>query len=123
MRSGAGCLRGAKAFVKSGVLRILRSPVYAGYMASHGEVFEGEQEPIVDRKTWAAVQALLAGGAGPRRDHGRNPDYFFREILQCACCGSALTPASMRRGSVGYRYYRCVKKEKEGRGSRARSPT
>jgi len=96
--------------------------VYAGYMASHGEVFEGEQEPIVDRKTWSTVQALLAGGTGPRRDHGRNADYFLRGILQCACCGSALTPASTRRGSVEYRYYRCVKKEKEGRGACPSSP-
>ncbi len=122
VRSGAGRLRGAKAFVKSGVLRILKSPVYAGYMASHGEVFEGEQEPLVDRKTWSAVQALLAGGTGPKRDHGRNPDYILRGILRCACCGSALTPASTRRGSIEYRYYRCVKKEKERRDACPSSP-
>ncbi len=122
VRSGTGRLRGARAFLKSGVLRILKSPVYAGYMASHGEVFEGEQEPIVDRKTWNAVQALLAGGAGPRRGHGLNPDYLLRGILRCACCGSALTPASTRRGSVEYRYYRCVRKDKEGGGACPSSP-
>ena len=72
-------------------------------MASHGKVFEGEQEPIVDRKTGSAMQALLAGGTGPKRDDGRNPDYILRGILQFTCCGSALTLPSPRHRRGGDR--------------------
>ena len=40
---------------------------------------------------------------------------MLRGLLKCACCGSGFTPASTRKGRTEYRYYRCMKRDKEGR--------
>ena len=55
-------------------------------------------------------------------DPSRNPNYILRGLLRCACCGSAFTPASSRRGRTVYRYYRCLKRDKEGSQACPSSP-
>ena len=110
-----GNLREARRWTKADVARLLRNPVYAGYMRSNGELYEGENPPIVDRETYSKVHGLLEEASRPRQDRGRNPDYVLRGLLRCACCESALTPASTRRGRTEYRYYRCTKRDKEGK--------
>jgi hypothetical protein len=52
----------------------------------------------------------------------RNPEYVLRGLLRCACCGSAFTPASTRKGRTEYRYYRCIRRDKEGREACPSSP-
>jgi site-specific DNA recombinase len=110
-----GRLREARSWTKADVTRVLRNPVYAGYMSSHGELYDGEHEPIVDRETFEQVRELIDGRSGPTKDHSRNADYILRGLLQCARCGSAFTPASTRKGRTEYRYYRCTKRDKEGK--------
>jgi site-specific DNA recombinase len=103
-----GRLREARPWTKADVTRLLRNPVYAGYMSSHGELHDGEHEPIVDRETFSQVRELLDGGSRPTKEHSRNADYILRGLLRCARCGSAFTPASTRKGHTEYRYYRCM---------------
>jgi site-specific DNA recombinase len=110
-----GRLREARRWTKADVTRLLRNPVYAGYMGSHGQLYDSEHEPIVDRETFSKVHGLLDDSARPTKDSGRNADYVLRGLLRCACCGSAFTPASTRKGRTEYRYYRCVKRDKEGK--------
>ncbi len=110
-----GRLREARPWTKADVTRLLRNPIYAGYMSSHGELHDGEHVPIVDPETFSKVRDLLDGRSGPTKDRGRNADYVLRGLLRCACCGSAFTPASTRKGRTEYRYYRCVKRDKEGK--------
>jgi site-specific DNA recombinase len=110
-----GRLREARSWTKADVTRLLRNPVYAGYISSHGELHDGEHEAIVDRETFAQVRDVLDGRSGPAKDRARNADYILRGLLACARCGSAFTPASTRRGRTEYRYYRCTKRDKEGR--------
>jgi site-specific DNA recombinase len=104
------------------VLRLIRTPIYAGYIRSHGELYDGEHEAIVDRQTFARVQALLEGASRKMNDPSRNPNYILRGLLRCACCGSAFTPASSRRGHTVYRYYRCLKRDKQGSQACPSSP-
>ncbi len=113
--AASGRLREARRWTKADVTRILRNPVYAGYMRSHGELYDGENDPIIDRKMFSKVHGLLEEAARPTKERGRNADYVLRGLLRCACCGSAFTPASTRKGRTEYRYYRCVKRDKEGK--------
>src|ERR1019366_466635 len=97
-----------RTWTKADVLRLIRTPVYAGYVRSHGEFYDGEHEALVDRETFSRAGALLNLAARTTNDPSRNPDYILRGLLRCACCGSAFTPASTRKGRTEYRYYRCI---------------
>ena len=114
VQTKAGEMRGARPWTKDAVLRVLRNPVYAGYTRCGDELYDGEHDAIIDAETWIAAGALLASRGGPLKSHGRNPDYFLRGLLFCACCGGAYTTASTRRGRREYRYYRCVRRDKKG---------
>ena len=102
-------------WTKADVLSVIKNPIYAGYMRSHGEFYDGEHEALVDREMFSRARALLDGAARTTNDPSRNPNYILRGLLRCACCGSAFTPASTRKGRTEYRYYRCIRRDKEGR--------
>ena len=96
------------------VARVLKHPIYAGYMSSGGDLFEGEHSAIVERVVFARVQAALRD-ATPKRNPGvRNPAYLLRGVLRCARCGAAFTTASTTAVGVTHRYYRCGTQLKQG---------
>jgi DNA invertase Pin-like site-specific DNA recombinase len=98
-------------WTKDAVLRVLRNPLYAALIAAGGELCVAEHEPIVERAQFERVQALLAERRGPMlAAPSRNVAYLLRGLLQCGVCGAAMTPG----GSRGYRYYRCVSRDKGG---------
>jgi DNA invertase Pin-like site-specific DNA recombinase len=109
-----GTSRGAREWDKQSVLHVLRNPIPAGLMPCHDEVHEGQHQPIIDQVTYRRVQNTLNEGRGQRTRWGRNPDYLLTAIIHCALCGQAYTPASTRRGTREYRYYRCSKRDKRG---------
>jgi site-specific DNA recombinase len=112
----------SRSWTKADVLRLIRTPVYGGYIRSHGEFYDGEHEALVDRETFSRAGSLLNVAARTTNDPSRNPDYILRGLLRCACCGSAFTPASTRRGRTEYRYYRCIRRDKEGKEACPSSP-
>jgi DNA invertase Pin-like site-specific DNA recombinase len=121
-RAGNGNVREARPWTKGDVLRVLKNPVYAGFMPSGGELHEAEHTPIIERETFTRARALLESATKTTKANGRNPEYFLRSMLRCACCGSAFTPASTKRGRTTHRYYRCVKRDKEGKEACPSSP-
>jgi len=96
------------------VARVLKHPIYAGYMSSGGTLFEGEHSAIVERVVFARVQAALREGTPNRSVGVRNPAYLLRGVLRCAGCGAAFTTASTISHGVTYRYYRCGTRDKQG---------
>ncbi len=94
---------------KDAILRILRSPRYACLVAAAGERCAGEHEAVIEREQFDRVRQRLAR-PGVRAVAGRNPSYLLRGVLHCGSCRGAMTPG----GSRGYRYYRCVTKDKKG---------
>ncbi|WP_426747387.1 recombinase family protein [Myxococcus faecalis] len=114
----SGATRAARKWTTQDVLRLLRSPLYAGFVPYGDETHPGEHSPIVDRATFHRVQDMLEGPG--IQYHGRNPDYVLRGLLRCGLCGEAMTPGSTRKGEREYRYYRCVTRDKRGKeGCRA----
>jgi DNA invertase Pin-like site-specific DNA recombinase len=121
-RAGNGNLREARPWTKGDVLRVLKNAVYAGYMPSGGELHEAEHTPLIERETFTRARALLEVATKATKTNGRNPDYILRGVLRCGCCGSVFTPASTKRGRITHRYYRCVKRDKEGKEACPSSP-
>jgi DNA invertase Pin-like site-specific DNA recombinase len=121
-RAANGNLRESRTWTKGDVLRVLKNPVYAGYMPCGGELHEAEHTPLIPRETFTRVRALLEGATESKKDRGRNPDYVLRGLLRCACCGASFTPASTRKGRAEYRYYRCLTRDKQGRDACPSSP-
>ena len=112
---GRGKPRETFVWTKDDVTRVLRNPLCAGWMRLRDELHEGEHQAIIDRATFNRVRALLDGAVrNGSSNRGRNPSYILRGVLFCAYCGSAFTPASTRKGSREFRYYRCVKRDKGG---------
>lgn len=113
----SGRMREARPWAKANVLRVLKNPVYAGFMPYGNELHEGEHQAIIDRETFDAVRLQLTGAGGGKGSRLRNPEYLLGGILFCASCGSALTAASTRKGTREYRYYRCVTRDQQGRSA------
>lgn len=114
----SGATRAARKWTTQDVLRLLRSPLYAGFVPYGDEMHPGEHPPLVDRATFHRVQDMLDGPG--IQNHGRNPDYVLRGLLRCGLCGEAMTPGSTRKGTREYRYYRCMTRDKQGKeGCRA----
>lgn len=108
---GRGRKRRGAAWSKDAILRVLRNPLYAGLIAAGSELCDAEHEPIIDRAQFERVRARLARPPATQISiSGRNPNYLLRGLLRCGQCGAAMTPG----GSRGYRYYRCVTRDKVG---------
>jgi DNA invertase Pin-like site-specific DNA recombinase len=110
-----GKVRKARAWDKDAVLRVLRNPVYAGFMPYRDEIHDGEHEAIVGRNAFALAQAILDGHVVKKQRRNANPTYILRGLLKCAVCGKSFTPGSTtKKSGKEYRYYRCVTRDKEG---------
>jgi len=109
-------------WTKDSLARLLRSPLYAGLIASGDEIYPGEHPALVCKETHDRAQHLLAGtGRGPIYN-GINHDYVLRGLLRCGLCDAAMSPASTRKGTREYRYYRCSKRDKAGPESCSAAP-
>lgn len=106
------------------VIRMLRNPLYAGLIASGGELHDAEHEPLISRVIWDRVQILLGRRHDADRPEGRRRSqaYLLTGLLRCGCCGAALTPATSRAHGQTYRYYRCLTRDKQGRGGCSARP-
>ncbi|MEX2386446.1 MAG: recombinase zinc beta ribbon domain-containing protein, partial [Phycisphaeraceae bacterium] len=119
----AGTVRGGGPIDKAILWRILTNVTYTGHVAHKGEVYDGEQEAIIEPDLWQAVQAMLArnsrsGGHGP--DGTRRDDALLRGLLICQACGCAMMPTyTVKTTSDGakkrYRYYTCHRANKRGK--------
>ena len=97
------------------VVRVLRNPIYAGFIGMGKERFPGEHKGIIEVDVFDEVGRILdSHGSEYAARHGRNPAYLLRGILRCQCCGKPFIPASTRKQGKEYRYYRCETRDKLG---------
>jgi DNA invertase Pin-like site-specific DNA recombinase len=107
---------------KDTIAKVLRNPVYNGFISYYQEQHAGEHEPLIDRVTFERAQAVLAGSERHLKFHGVNYDYVLRGLLVCGLCGKPMTPGSTRKGRREYRYYRCTTRDKHGKAECAARP-
>lgn len=98
------------------VLRVLRSPVYAGYvtfgrkastaegrrMREQYDMYDGSHEALVGRQEWGRAQAIRAANWHGRRKPSAG--YPLGGLLRCALCGQ---PATGAKDHGSLRSYRC----------------
>ncbi len=114
-RAASGRCRVPRAWTKVDVLRVLKNPVYAGYMAADDRLYDAEHTALVEREVFARTQELLEAATKAKRPAVRNPEYLLGGLLRCARCGATFTTASTTSGRVTHRYYRCVTRDKQGK--------
>lgn len=75
-------------------------------------VVENTHEPIIDRKTFDAVQSILSRNC--RSLTGKRNLDLFSGLLFCADCGRPMCKKTNRMPYGTYEYYRCSSKSKYG---------
>jgi hypothetical protein len=83
---------------------MFRNPFYYGVMLSNGEMFEGKHEPIVSKRLFDEVQAVME-----RKSKAKTPQlkpYLYRGLFQCGECGCSITTETQK----GHNYLRCTKR-------------
>ncbi|HEY6803875.1 MAG TPA: recombinase family protein [Pyrinomonadaceae bacterium] len=87
---------------RAGLANILNNPFYVGLirLRGTGETFEGAHAPLVSKRVFDSVQAILRGRTNAKvRQHS----FLFRRLLECAGCGWSLSGERQK----GHVYYRC----------------
>jgi hypothetical protein len=102
----------------SAVTRVLRSPIYAGFIGIGNERYPGEHKGIIDVDVFDRAGRIL-DSHGPQRSatRGRNPAYLLRGLVRCGRCGKPYVASSTRKRGQEYRYYRCETRDKLGKGA------
>jgi DNA invertase Pin-like site-specific DNA recombinase len=89
---------------KSSLAHLLRNPFYYGVMKFKGELFEASHPPLVSKKLFDSVQAVLQKKAKPIKKG--TVKFSFTGLITCGECGASIT-AERQKGHI---YYRCTKK-------------
>jgi site-specific DNA recombinase len=92
-------------------VEMLKNPIYIGWQRSrkYDELTKGLWRPIVDEKTFHAVQMIAAGKKPTTTPHARSrPEFPLRITLLCEGCGKPLTGGKPKgRNGKQFSYYWC----------------
>lgn len=129
--------RGADAWTKDLVLRILHSEAVVGRIVFGRRTRCGDglqrqtdrdqqtvvqaHPAIIDGETWDRVQRLLAADA-PASSGSPHSTHLFTGLMRCGKCGSSLQIETAKGRSRRYSYYRCRSAQKTGGCTAARLP-
>src|ERR1039457_5085888 len=105
----SGVTHGGTPFTKGRLFRLLKNPIYVGKIEFKKQIYEGEQEAIVDAAIWERVQQILerngrAGGVEVRNTYGT----LMKELLRCASCDSGMIRTNTTKDSRRHRHYVCA---------------
>ncbi len=96
---------GGEPFTRGHIYKLLANPIYIGDIVHKGESYPGEHEPIIDRKTWTAVQEQLSRNAIVRRcgSNAKDPSLLAGLLIDDA--GERMAPSHANKAGRRYRYY------------------
>ncbi len=87
--------KGKKPLTKDQIKYMLTNPFYYGHFRYGGEVHEGKHKPIMEKRLFDRVQAVIAG-RGHKTKGGIDPQIFCG-LLRCGACGMASGRVASRR--------------------------
>jgi site-specific DNA recombinase len=94
---------------KGNLHHILRNCIYIGKVSHKGEIYDGEQQAIVDKETWETVQNFMDTNPA-KTDLTRKSEYVsaLKGVLYCGHCGGMMTATTTTRtNGKRYTYYKC----------------
>ena len=102
-------------FSNSTLNRHLSNVAYTGQVSHQGQVYPGEHQAIIPKRTFEKARAILSGN---HRSNGSKTKNRFRALLKgvarCAACDAAYVHSTTRKGPRVYRYYVCSSAQKKG---------
>lgn len=102
--------RGNKPISVSTAYRIFHSPFYYGAILWHGELYNGQHEPMISRMEYDRIQRLLGADSNKRP---QKHTFAFTGMINCGYCGASVTAEIHRKPSGRtYIYYHCTRKKK-----------
>ncbi|MGB9367325.1 MAG: recombinase family protein [Xanthobacteraceae bacterium] len=96
---------GDRPFSRGHLYKILSNPIYAGKIVHNDKQHDGQHEAIIDRKTFAAVQARLATNNRQYRTRVRAKEPNLLAGLLFGSNGKPLTSSHTVKDGKRYRYY------------------
>lgn len=92
------------------VSRVLRNPLYCGYITHKGETFRGEHEPIISEETFQRSMDIHKGKDTLKSPHlGRS---MLGGLLFCGRCGARYGISRNGGHNSRYQYYCCHSRRK-----------
>jgi site-specific DNA recombinase len=98
-----------KPFYRKRMYRLLRVPIYKGYIAHLGKHYKGQHEAIVDEELWDEAQKIL-GEKGPRSKVPLQLDFALKSRVRCKECDRAMIISKTSKKNREYPYYTCLSK-------------
>ncbi|HEY4246716.1 MAG TPA: recombinase family protein [Lacunisphaera sp.] len=93
-----------KRFSVSNYQALFKNPFYYGVMLSSGETFEGKHDPIISKRLFDEVRAVM-----DKKSKAKTPElkpYIYRGFFKCGECGCIITTETQK----GHNYLRCTKR-------------
>ncbi len=88
---------------------MLGNPFYYGHFRYNGEIYQGKHIPIVPKKLFDKVQAVLKSRSKPRA--GKFNPMPLCGLLHCGECGRMITAEKhVKKSGLVFNYYRCTKR-------------
>ncbi len=109
-----GKLHRGRPFNKNSLYNLLKNPVYIGKIRHHEQLYEGEQDGIVDGGIFQRVQRLLGRNRMNGRSRPRAGGGILNGILRCKACGCGMSHSYTKKNSTRYRYYVCQNAQVRG---------
>lgn len=103
--SKAGNITGGKPFAKGALYKILRNPIYAGFITHKGKRYDGEHKAIIDSETFDAAQKVMAQNSinHSAAIGAKSPCLLAGKLFDDV--GNYMTPKHSRTRKRHYRYY------------------
>ncbi len=95
----------------SSITKILRRPFYYGVFEHRGELHPGTHTPMISKKTFDEIQAVLQRIHQPRNGFRKQKGLLFLNFARCGSCGMSITgERHIKKSGLQYYYYRCSHK-------------
>ena len=110
-----GVLRGGGPFNKATLHKLLTNVTYLGKVTYRDQIYEGEHKAIIDTDTFHQVQGMLKRNQRSGGKYSVNKySALLKGLVRCKHCGCAMTHHFVTKPNKRYRYYVCLKAQKEG---------